>query len=77
VSDAAREREWTRQAERRASAASSATAEDEILRALLNGDSESLARAVRIRAGAALLDHDYLAYWVDELGLQTAWRALG
>jgi len=53
------------------------TAEDRILRALLEGDSAAREEAARIRARTELVDHDYLAYWVDELELQERWRALG
>lgn len=63
------------EAARRAAAnGDAATAEDEILRALREA---RLAEAARVLARAALVDHDYLAYWVDELGLQARWRALG
>jgi hypothetical protein len=63
------------EAARRAAAnGGAATREDEIVRALRAGD---VARAARLRASAELLDHDYLAYWVDELGLRERWRALG
>ena len=50
------------------------TAEDALLRVLLAGGAGACAEAARIRAGAALLDHDYIAYWVDALGLQASWR---
>ena len=73
-----REGQWARQAAQRAAAAGgAATPEDEILRALLTGEPAQLARAAQIRAGAEGIDHDYLAYWVDELGLREHWRALG
>ena len=73
-----RQRQWARQAAQRAAAAGrAATPEDEILRALLAGEPAELARAAQIRAGEELIDHDYLAYWVDELGLREHWRALG
>jgi hypothetical protein len=73
-----RQKEWMRQATRRAARAGGrATPEDEILRALLTGQPVELARAARVRARAELIDHDYLAYWVDVLGLEEPWRALG
>jgi hypothetical protein len=73
-----RHEEWARQAARRAAALGlAATPEDEIVRALLAGGLADLAHAERIRAGTGLIDHDYLAYWVDELGLQELWRTLG
>ena len=73
-----RRREWAQEAARRAAAAGgAATPEDEILRARLTGQPAEHARAARILAGAELIDHDYLAYWVDGLGLREHWRALG
>jgi hypothetical protein len=79
VNDPTESREtWRRQAERRSAQADGlATAEDRILSALLAGAASDLAEAARVRDAAALLDHDYLAYWVDQLGIQARWRALG
>jgi hypothetical protein len=69
--------EWLREAARRAAANGGApTREDEVLRALDGGEPAPLAEAARALASGALIDRDYLAYWVDELGLQAAWRAL-
>ena len=68
---------WETQAARRTLRAGNAeTAEDAILRLLLASTPAALAHAGHIRANAALLDHDYLAYWVDELELQDRWRDL-
>jgi hypothetical protein len=53
------------------------TAEDRILRALVANEPEARDEAARIRASTLLIDHDYLAYWVDELGLQEQWEGLG
>ena len=64
-------------AQRTQRAGSEETAEDRILRALLANEPEALGEAVRIRARTELIDHDYLAYWVDELGLQERWCRLG
>ena len=66
---------WRKQAARRAARNGGVdTREDEIVRALRAG---AVADAARLRASAELLDHDYLAYWVDELALRERWRALG
>jgi len=64
-------------ARRTARAGGEMTAEDLILSALLADEPEARGEAARVRASTALIDHDYLAYWVDELGLQERWRALG
>ena len=64
-------------AERAASSGGVLTPEDAILHALLAGAPEQLAEAARILAATPLLDRDYLEYWVDGLGLQERWRALG
>jgi hypothetical protein len=73
-----RRRDWMREAARRTRRANGEkTAEDRILRALLSSEASALAEAARIRARTESIDHDYLAYWVDELGLQDRWRALG
>ncbi len=67
-------RAYEAEAARRAAAnGGAATREDEIVRALRAGD---VAGAARLRASAELLDHDYLAYWVDELGLCGVGRVL-
>ena len=50
------------------------TPEDALVQALLARGASAIQDAARIRAHAALIDHDYLAYWVDELGLQEIWR---
>jgi len=50
------------------------TPEDRILFSLLEGGEAALACARRLAAETALLDQDYLAYWVDELGVQERWR---
>ena len=77
-SPGARRSAWQREAERRSARAGGALShEDAVLRALLEGSDAALANAARLRAAAALIDHDYLAYWVDELGLRERWRALG
>ena len=68
---------WQRQARQRAVRAGAETPEDRILRALLSAAPSALAEAARTRDAAALIDHDYLAYWVDEIGLQERWRTLG
>jgi hypothetical protein len=64
VRDVAREFEaqCARRAQRNGGAV---TAEDALLRVLLAGGAG---------AGAGLIDHDYIAYWVDALGLQETWR---
>jgi hypothetical protein len=68
---------WETQAARRTLRAGNAeTAEDIILRLLLANTAPALAQASHVRASADLLDHDYLAYWVDELELQDRWRSL-
>jgi hypothetical protein len=73
-----RRADWQAQAARRAASANGAeTAEDSILRALLSREPGALDAAIRIRASAELIDQDYLAYWVDALGLQEQWRKLG
>jgi hypothetical protein len=71
------QRRWQQQAAERAAAAGGrATAEDQVLGALLSGERAQLAAAARTRAGAELIDQDYLAYWVDELGLRVEWHEL-
>jgi hypothetical protein len=71
------EARWRSQAARRAAAARGAeTTEDVILRALLADSAAGRADAARFLAETALLDRDYLEYWVDELGLQERWRPL-
>jgi hypothetical protein len=73
-----RRRDWTREAARRTGCANGEqTAEDRILRALLANEPAAGGEAARIRARTESIDHDYLAYWVDELGLQERWRELG
>jgi hypothetical protein len=68
-------RDYAEQAARRTAKNGGAlTAEDALLEALLSGSASAIADAARIRAEAALLDHDYLAYWVDALGLSEKWR---
>jgi hypothetical protein len=67
---------WETQAARRALQQGSETAEDAIVRALLANTPAALVHAAYICASADLLDHDYLAYWVDELELQDRWRSL-
>jgi len=69
--------DYAEQAARRAARNGGAlTPEDALLQALLARGARAIEEAARIRAGAALIDHDYLAYWVDELGLQALWRAV-
>ncbi len=73
-----RQGQWAREAAQRTAAAGrAATPEDEILHALLTGEPAQISRAAQICADAEGIDHDYLAYWVDELGLREHWRALG
>jgi hypothetical protein len=73
-----RQPDWMREGARRTRCANGEeTAEDRILRLLLADQPEARAEAAHIRARTELIDHDYLAYWVDELGLQERWRALG
>lgn len=47
------------------------------LGALIAGGGDRFTEAARVRIQTALIDHDYLAYWVDELELRVAWRELG
>jgi hypothetical protein len=66
--------DWAREAERRAAAnRGEPTLEDEVLRALREARE---ADAARLLARAELVDRDYLAYWVDELGLGARFRAI-
>jgi len=71
------ESRWQHEATRRAAAAGGAeTVEDVILRALLADSPLARGEVSRLVAAAALLDRDYLEYWVDELGLQERWLPL-
>lgn len=69
-------RDYAEQAARRAARNGGAPMpEDALLQTLLADGEDAIGDAVRIRTSAPLIDHDYLAYWVDELGLQEKWRA--
>jgi hypothetical protein len=70
--------DWRSEAARRCAANGGApTREDEIVAALCDAEPTRLSQAARALASGTLIDRDYLAYWVDELGLQVAFRALG
>jgi hypothetical protein len=49
------------------------TAEDEVLGALLSAQPGACAEVARALDAAPFVDQDYLAYWVDALGLQASW----
>jgi hypothetical protein len=68
--------EHAKEASRRAARNGALTPEDAILLSLLAESAVERAQAARLVASAALLDRDYLEYWVDALGLQERWRPL-
>jgi len=62
------------EAARRTARSSAPTPEDAILFALLERGDAALEEVKRLAREAALLDHDYLEYWADELRLRRGWR---